>query len=148
MWGPSAVKIGRKTIIYYRTNAATNVIASAESFDDTTFTLIGTALGVGGGATWDNTHVGYNTVFVLNGIVYVPYGGYSAHWAIGLSITTLVLRGTLTKEIGNPILDVSAGKFDQTHAFTPYILQNKETFYLYYTGVKGGDWKIGVATYP
>jgi len=101
-------------------------------------------LGVKG--EWDEQHISDPRIIKANSVFLMFYTGYDKNrkGRIGLAFSKDLLHWQRFKH--NPVLDVGGlGAFDQDEACRADIFQNKEQYFIIYSGRNGLKFRIGLA---
>ena len=153
---PFVLKVGSKYLMYYSgTNSSgVSAICLATSYDGIRWTKYASnpVLQKGTAGAWDVTGVYFASVYdtgVVGAKRYrMLYEGYnSTNFAIGYAYSADGL--SWTKGGSNPVISKGAGgAWDNTHTGTPSnIILVGSTYYVYYGGQDGTNWKIGLVTF-
>lgn len=133
---------------YYMMVNGGNCLDLYVSGDGLSWTKVDTVINLGSAGAWDDTYINYATLFWNIGVFYLLYAGWHTAYQIGMAVSSG--DGTTYKklfnDLGNPVFTKGAsGKFDQTHVFSPTLIMEDKSFWMWYVGGDGTNYEIGLA---
>lgn len=103
--------------------------------------------GSGAAGTFDQTGVLYPTVIKVGGTYRMYYAGLNAGGAqAGIGLATSTDGVTWTRAQSTPVIGLTSGNFDSTQVGGTGVVYDNGTYYVFYHGFNGTNWRLGLAT--
>ena len=104
-------------------------------------------LNSGPAGSWDESQVDQPSVLIDGSAYYMWYQGKNALIKTRFGLATSADGINWTKSSSNPVLNLGpSGAWDDARIADPDVLKINGTYYMWYAGMDGSTWRIGLAT--
>jgi len=151
--GPRVLYDGTTYHMWYHgfSGACCDSIGYATSTDGINWTKYAgnPVFGPGDPGQWDEGFVFFSAVITDSGQLHMWYSTAFKPFGVGIGYVTSTDGISWTRFLSAPVVTVGdPGTWDEHYVFAPTVLENQNTYHMWYTGSPGGPSSFGYATSP